>query len=215
MPVYTLGALDANLLDRLDNNTLFYTQAERYRVINEAMCISNAFLGWYQISIEVPGYSRANQLVYNVPSNLIFPLRVQFEGRQLDRISLEQIGKTYWTWMTDTTVTRGPVAHWVPMGVTLFCLHPIDARGGGDIVVTGVGEPPTLTASGQSISIEDEYAQMIVDYAAHRLPLKEGGKVFADAAAGYQNFLRTLKEKKMWMLFRAPKFYVPQSDRAA
>lgn len=215
MPTYTLGNFQQLVLDRLDGNSVLYTTPELTRTINEALCVLNLYCGFLQSSIQVPGFSQANQLLYATPPGLIFPLRCQFEGRQLDRISLSQIGRQYYSWMTDTTVTRGPVAHWVPLGVSLFAIHPMDASGGQDILVTGVVEPTPLVNSGDVIQLEDEYATIIADYAAHRLPLKEGGKVFSDSSVGYQNFLRLMKSKKMWLSFKAPKYFVPAAEKVA
>ena len=207
---YTLAMLEELVWDRLENNTVLYTQAEVDAIINESLSIANMFIGFYQTTRNVSGGSVAGQQIYAVPTGIIFPVRVQFNGRQLEKTIRGQIAKQNYSWCTDTTATRGPVADWIPFGITAFALHPIDARGGGVIQVTGISQMPTLSPASPSpvVTLEDEDVGIISDYCAHRLPLKLPGKIFADASELYKQFLRDIKRKTMWTRFTAPHYYI-------
>jgi hypothetical protein len=205
---YTLAMLEELVWDRLENNTVLYTQPEVDAIINEALSIANMFIGFYQTTQTVSGGSVAGQQIYSMPASIIFPVRVQFNGRQLEKTVRGQLAKQNYSWCTDTTTTRGPVAHWIPFGTTAFALHPIDARGGGVIQVIGISQVPTLSAPNDVIALEDEQVGIISDYCAHRLPLKLPGKIFADASELYKQFLRDIKRKTMWTRFAAPRYYI-------
>lgn len=208
MPTYTLGVLKGLVYDRVENNTQLYTSEEVTLVINEAIRITNLFSGFCQGSVQVPGFTVANQLLYNTPSPILFPTQVSFEGRVLGKIGLTRISEDIRNWATDTTSSYGPVARWVPIGINRFAIHPIDDIGGNDLLVTGVLEPIQLVNDGDVMQLDDEFVTLITEYGGHRLVLKEAGKIFADASVLIQTFWREMKRLKRWQGFKAPRYYV-------
>ena len=52
------------------------------------------------------------------------------------------------------------------------------------------------------------YDTMIGDYGGHRMPLCEGGPVFAQASLGYQNFQRTMKNLTALRKVIMPRYWV-------
>ncbi len=208
MPTWTLDQLDQLVLDRVEGNNILYSVPERYSVINQAIRIINLFSAFNETSIELPGFTVANQLLYSIPSPIIFPTRIAFEGRDLDKTGLKLAAQTYRSWAVDTTDTYGPVARWIPIGIKTFALHPIDAQGGNDLTITGVAEPNQLVNPDDVMQLDDEFVSLIADYGGHRLCLKEAGKTFADASVLIQAFWREMKTLKRWDTFKAPRYFV-------
>lgn len=205
---YTLTELQQLALDRLENNSTFYPTDVLTPIINEAICVSNAMCGWFSTTERV--VSQANQLVYDVPSSIVYPQRVQFEGIQLDPTPIDRIGQDYRSWVTDTISTfGGGVARWVPIGITKFAIHPMDSFGGNDIEVTGVAEPTTLVSGSDTMPLEDEWVSMVVDYCAMRAPLPNGGKMFADASMIYtRSFIPSIRKMKQLDRMKWPRYFV-------
>ncbi len=208
MSVYTLGTLKTLVYSRVENNQLLYTAAEVTAIINECLRCTNLFTAFNETSTAVSGDTVADQLLYSVPTGILFPTQVSFNGRVLDKIGLIGIGETYRNWATDTTNTYGPVARWIPIGITQFAIHPIDAVGGNTLLVTGVAETTQLVGDSDVMELDDEFVAMLVDYCGHRLVLKEAGKVFSDASILIQTYWKTMKGLKRLQTWKAPRYFV-------
>ena len=176
MPVFTLSSLENKVLDRLDQNTGEYPLTEVDYVINECIRVTALFTGFYKATVQVPGYSVANKLVYDTPPGILAANVISFEGRQLQKISLRRLARERRNWATDTTNSRGRVEFWAPAGASKFVMTPIDSQGGRDISVTGMAEPPLLVNPDDVMTLENEYVELIPEYAVHRLLLKEGDR---------------------------------------
>src|SRR5208337_3736978 len=112
MPVFTLSDLRTKALGRLDNNNLLYTLPEVDYVINEAIRTCALFTGFFRNTMQLPGFTVANQLVYPNPTGILVPLFISFEGRQLQKLSFPKLVRTRRSWATDTTASRGRVEFW-------------------------------------------------------------------------------------------------------
>ena len=198
MPVFTLTDLRSKVLDRLDQNTGEYPLTEVDYVINECIRITALFTGFYKATVQVPGYSVANQLVYNTPPGILAANVISFEGRQLQKISLRRLARQRRNWATDTTAAYGRVEYWAPVGASKFVISPIDSQGGRDISVTGMAEPPLLVKPGDVMTLENEYVELIPEYAIHRLLFKEGGKAFADASLSLNEYYDKMAQRKKY-----------------
>lgn len=208
MPTVTLAEIQQDVYDQLEQNTILYTLQQVTNVINEGYRIINGFTGLNQATVSVPGFSVAGQLIYQSPSPILFPLECYFEGKQLRKMSLGALARTYRGWAADLTNKSGPVQRWAPIGITRFVIHPQDAVGGRDIAITGVTEPTPLVNAGDSISIPDEYLTMLISYVSHRIRLKEGGKVFSDASLLLQQFYRDLKRLGRFQTAKFPSYWI-------
>lgn len=205
--LYTLDTLDQGVLSRLENNGIFFQQAERYTIINEAIKCANILSGFYQGTLYA--LSQANQLVYPIPAGMLYPQRISFEGIQLDPIPITRIGQDYRTWTTDNTNKNGAVARWVPIGINYYCLHPADSNGGGNIAVTGVLEPPLLVLPSDSMILPDEYVNIVIEYAASRLPLNIGGANWSAASQLYtKSFQPAMKPLINLQRFKFPRYFL-------
>jgi len=100
------------------------------------------------------------------------------------------------------------VAQWWPIGTQKFGIHPADVIGGLPLAIVGVVEPTLLVNPTDVIDLPDEYTQIIDDYAAHVLQLKEGGKIFADASLLYQKFLSVMKDYGRWRYLVQPRYWI-------
>lgn len=206
MPIFTLADLRSKAYGRVDNNTALYTLAEIDNVINEALKIVGLFTGFYRVTLPIPGFSVANQSVYAVPDGIVAPTIITFEGRCLQKISMKRLARQRRTFATDTTAARGRVEYWSPIGNTYFVISPKDSIGGRAIDVTGMGEPPVLVNANDVMSLENEYVELVTEYGAHRLPLKEGGKIFADGSVALNAFYAKLKARTRYERMKWPSY---------
>ncbi len=205
--LYTLAEIDAAVLARLEDNSTFWQQPERNTIINEAIRCTNLLTGFYQGSATTT--SVANQLTYAIPAGVLYPQRVTLAGIQLDPVPITHIGQDYRTWATDQSATKGQTARWVPIGTTLFALHPADSASGDTIAVYGVVEPPLLVSPSDTMILDDQYVDIIVEYCASRLPLKIGGQNFQQASMLYtKSFQPGIKKLTNLQTFRFPKYWV-------
>lgn len=204
---YTLADLESNIYSQLDDNSLFYTQAEVDRAINEAIRVLNLYTGYLQDSVS-GGTTTINRVFYDVPSDILWPTAVYYGGRVLKKATLSAVGGMNKRWLLDTGSNYGPVAEWIPIGTRKYALHPACSRGGVALTVEGVAEPTAMASATDLTEFPDEYLDTLTDLAVHILPLKEGGKVFADAATSYQEFLNGAKGISMWQRLKQPRFRV-------
>ena len=207
MATLTLGQIRSQVLDRLDNNSVLYTTAQLNAIINEFIQIVNNFTGMNQTSVSVPGFSVANQLIYPVPSPILFPLQCFYEGSLLEKNSIQSLARNNPQWARDTTTKLGPVARWAPIGISYFVIHPIDAIGGNDISIKGVIQTNPMVNDLDIVQIEDEYLGMAVDYVMHRIQMKLGGKAFSDSSMMLQSFYRGLKDRIMFQSMKFPRYW--------
>ncbi len=197
MPIVTLADLSSRVYARIDNNTQLYTQSEVTSSLNESLRVLNSFLGFLQGSVQM--MSEAGRVWYDVPTGILIPMRVQFEGVYLQKMFPSQIGKAYAGWTAETTLNTGtPVAEWVPCGLTKFAIHPADSVGGAVINVTGVLEPTPLVNPTDTVTIPNEYTDILVNLSGQVLTLKETGKLFSQQIFYYREFMRIMAKAAIW-----------------
>lgn len=208
MPQYTLADLENSIYSTLDNNTLFYPQAEVDRAINEALRVVNCFTGFLQTSAVVSGGTDALRAYYRVPDGILFPLAVHWKNRQLRRNSLQAITGRHRDWSDRPSSVFGAPADWIPVGIRTFAIHPQDSVASNALTVYGVSDTTELALATDVVQLEDEAADSVSHLAAHALQIKEGGKVFADSSLHYQEFLHEMKAKERWRRITHPRYWV-------
>jgi len=214
MPDTSLADLLDSVYARLENNTAFYERATCVCAINEGIRVLNNFTGFTVGYVSVPSYTVANQAVYAMPATVLFPLSIWFEGKLLNKCELTTLSGLLPRWLKETTATEdAPVADWIPLGLTQFAIHPADAIGGRDLRVYGVLEPVKLVLDTDVIDIEDEFHEIIVEYASSTLPLMEAGKTFADAAESYLSFQKKMKSRMRWQKMKMPYFEIERTSK--
>lgn len=213
MPVNTLASLQAQVLTRLDGNSLLYPPSEITLYANEAQRIVNNITGLLQTTASYPGTTQAGRVWYDTPAPILIPLKVQFAGRYLHKSSLLRTGQRNPTWTKDTTaITGSPVARWVPAGLTKFALHPADSTGGFDLAVTGVRDPTLLVNSSDTIPFPDEYEELLEDITAFAIQLKEGFPLFQAAFILYGKVMAKLGQNARWRDLEQPAYVTQRTS---
>jgi hypothetical protein len=207
VPVVTLEALRAQVYSHLEDNTVFYTQAEVDDAINDAIRVLNLFTGFISATASVTSVNTG--AVYAVPAGILIPTRVAFLGRPLGRSSFRSMGRSRQNWLAESTETQqSPVERWVPMGLNKFAIHPYDGIGGRQITVTGVAEPTPLAGSSDEAQYPSEFQDALTLYAVHSLLLKAGGMAARSAMMQYQSFLSRMKDLRRYQAKINPIFFV-------
>ncbi len=208
MPSYTLSALQGLVYDGLDGNQGLYPPAQVTSVLNEVLRRVNLTTGFTQTTVPVPGYTVANQLLYPTPPGILIPTKVYYEERELEKYSLAKLAQKHRNWAIDTNQWQGQVARWFPLGLTTFGIHPLDANGGGLLEVQGVAPITPLVLPDDVVQLNDELAEILVEYARGRLMLKEPGAPFNAASAAYQDFIRAMKGMAIWGQIQWPSYWI-------
>ena len=204
-------------MSRLDNNTQLYDQPSVIQEINDCITVINLLLGTIQTSVQIltgqvdPAAipPLTPQLVYQVPAGIIWPVAVAYEGRNLRPMSLRALASQFRSWATDTSSPNGrPVNEFACIGLNQFCIHPRDGLGGRSLVVTGVCEPTPLVQLTDTIPIPNDCVDSLTDLVSSVLPIREGGQVFAAAAAElYSSFITRIKVKSAYTGLVFPSYY--------
>ena len=210
MPSVTHAALKSRVWAQLDDNTTFYPAAEVTRAINDSFQQLNLFTGIVQGPVTIT--TEINRYFYPLPGNVITPLAVDLDGRQLKRTSLTNLASRRGRWLRETSGNHGPTAVWAPVGSRTIAIHPADSLGGRTLRVVGVLEPTLLVAAGDLINIPDEMVDAVEDLAVLALQLKEGGSVFYQASSKYVEFQKQAKVWLRWQDIKMPRYKV-EADR--
>lgn len=215
MPRLTLQSLIDRVYDKVDGNALLYPEVELIAAINEGVRVTNLFVGFQQISAEIPYYTQKNRIWYDTPNGMVFPLRVQFENRYLEPTSIEALGRRSPQWTTETTTnTLSAVSSWIRFGFKRFGIHPADGVGGRMLLVTGIAEPIPLVNPTDTIVFSNDQMAAFDLYAAHLLTLKESSQQFASNSSEYQDFLRLIKKLTIWKTtFVAPRYFISEASQ--
>jgi hypothetical protein len=195
MPQTTLADFETRVWTKLDNNQQLYQQSSVDRLINEASRVVNLFSGFSQSQVAI-GLTVANWQWYRVPAPIVFPMQIFMENRLLYKSSAGSTAATDRKWIRggSGSYTRT----WIPVGTRMFGINPTDPSGGKYLECWGITTPALLVNPGDSLVLDDEYAELIVEYAFLNLVLKEGGKPFADASKGYQNGIKRMRSLQRW-----------------
>ena len=212
MPTFTLAELRQEVYSDLDNNTGFYPIGQVNAAINECLYRLNLILGLLQDTIPITGgFAIGGQLIYPTPPGIMIPISVYAEQRELEKCSLRELSMRFRSWAVDTTTTKGPIAHWSPIGIGSFVIHPMSAIGGESLEVQGVTPTTPLLFDGQNISLEDQFAELVVKYARMRVLLKDSSATFSQASGEiYPDWIRTLKTDMLWQSMKFPRFWVEE-----
>ena len=201
--VFTLANLRALVTARLQNS-FFWTPLEVQNAINYALRDLQLATAYWQgrwIVTTVAGRVIYNigslaQLQVNGVTQLLMPLRMEFNGVPLDPTSTDDLDNGYPTpigWQCTTTSTPGqsPAPQmWAPMGVSYFALYPADAAGNGSLQIDGVMRTPTLALETDFVNLETSLVPALVGEAITTLSFKRGGVALQKAMAGHRTFMQ-------------------------
>jgi hypothetical protein len=191
----TLMQLAVETLNRLEeaNPPVFWSlQGEVYPAIifaaNEAALIT----GEPEVIQTTPFVLEANTSFFTLPPAAIALLRIQ-APQWITKTSLWDMDRMLPGWESDV----GPSPdYWFPMGLTQFCIHP-QLQANVNAFLTYLALPvPTITpyTGLETLDYQPEFAEGIIDYAAHLLQAKEGGEEFKSSAKLYDRFLAKMTQ---------------------
>ncbi len=196
---------------RVEGNTRFYPQSDVDARINEGLKITNLFAGWSQDQVSI-GLTIADRSIYRLPSPILFPMRIYMDGIEIHKETYGTIGNTERAWLRGV---GSPTRYWMPLGLRMLALFPTDKQGGKLLEAWGVTEPATLTADSDEMTLADDMVDLIVEYAFMNLVLKEGGKIFTDAAKLYKGWLKKMRTLQRFEAEINPQFKVQIMKEAA
>jgi hypothetical protein len=198
MPSVTLAQLQQQVYDQVDNNTGEFPPAQVTAVLNQGLSKINCLAGIQSATIPVPGFTVSNQFAYAVPAGIFIPVRFDFEGQELSRMSLDRLARAYPGWVTDYSSNVGPPAHAASVDLQNFVIHPSDSYGGGLLEVTGIPPTTPLVNPGDVVQLDNEFTEILLAYAKPRLLAKEANKAFADAWAAWKPYQKKLRSMSIW-----------------
>lgn len=205
MDTVTLDALKDRVYDRLESNSRFYQESQIIGHINDAIRVVNLFTGFLEATADL--YSQDGRLIYDVPPTILCLTKVVYDGRDLDKLTFGNLCYSHPRWMKETTSTNSSqVETWTPAGLRKFICHPAPATGGAVVSLTGVAEPVALVADTDTITMQREYTDLIVDHASHVPMIRCGGMVARSAMEQYKAFLGRMKELSRFRGKVAPLF---------
>lgn len=212
MPRLTLGFLKEQVYSRLEDNDQMFQEDEVIDAINEAVYVANMLCGWFQQTYSISTtYTIANRHIYDVPEEIIIPMRVVFENQVLEVSPLDSTLNNWPDFLKDTTDSLGmQVSRWIPLGIRKFAIHPADSVGGGLLQVTGVAEPDVLVNDSDLIYVPKEGVTAICDYAAHIVQCKLQGTPFVQSMSMFNNFQAMIGLYKYWNSYKQPNIYFDQ-----
>lgn len=202
MPTVTLAELEEKVWATLDNNRLEFPEPTVRAAINECLFRVNIACGFSQALVPISGGTVLNQHVYSRPAGILIPIRVDFNKVELQRISLRRLARKYPNFSTDT----GEPTRWAAIGLRKFVLHPGDSVGGATLEMSGVAPLTPLVLPSQTVTLEDQFVDMLLNYARPRLLLKEGGKALADAVQSYKAMMGQMQTLTLWRSLVLPRY---------
>lgn len=181
--IVTLSTFDGLVTNRL-GNAVFWTSAERTKLINESLRTWNCLTGMWRKRVTIT--TTANTIFYSLPSTMTFGTRVEYNSVGLDLGSIYDWDQGNPYWMAD----RSDPVEWAPVGLTMFAIHPADSRGNQGLVVDGVSATPQLSAASDYIDIGQEDFNAILGYIQHIAVFKEGGEEFKGSMDLFKRFMQ-------------------------
>lgn len=200
----TLADFDSKLLARVEGNALFYDRDDRVTAINEALQFINNFVGFSQGRAEA-GVTYPGRTLYQVPQGILFASDVYLDSVQLFKSTAQSASNQDRSWISGGE-DQSPV-YWVPIGLTKFAIVSADPTGGKLIEVEGVTVPAELVSDTDVCGLQDEWVDVVIDYAYMTLVLDEGGKIFADASKLYSYIQTKMRALSGTQLIKWPRFW--------
>lgn len=181
MAISNLQQLYARVYALLENNTEFYREQEVRKAILNGLRWLNLCTGFYRIT--VPIILQPGQWLYNLPSQILHPIRVATDIRQLERVSLSSIGRDNRNWMHEMeNGGSGKTEFWASFGAGRILIGYPPENHASTAYVDGIAEPSLPSGLLDMIDLPADYYDWLIHYAAADCMLKCGG-IVADASS--------------------------------
>jgi len=165
---------------------------EIYSAIEEAQNDLLLLVGRPTQIVNIPFALTPNSVWQQIPKGYLAITDIQGVGSPLYKVNLYDMDylQTSWGsgWEQDTDVVA---QRWAPIGFNLFVVHPAPAYP-QTVNVTAIQYPATDTwpySGSESVVFEDNYFQLIEEYAAFYCRIKELGAEFQEGMKLFEQYL--------------------------
>ncbi len=201
-----------SVLSRLENNDQFYPRDHVLKAINYGLQTTNIWLGYAQDERQI--LTVANRVIYEVPSDIILPMALSFEGKTLYKSSFGAIVSNNQKLLKETNRSVGiQPMEWALLGIRKFVVYPADGYGGRLLLLSGVVEAPQFELETTIITVRVNVMNTIIDYAAHLVQCKLTGKPFFDSLGYYNGYRDFTKMNSLWRTAKQPYYAVETSAK--
>jgi hypothetical protein len=196
-----ISTLAANVQSRLEENPggpgqWWSAQYEIYSAIMEAQSDLLLLVGRPTQIVNIPFTLTANSVWQAVPKGYLAITDIQGAGSPLYKVNLWDLDYLQTSWQSDWMQDVDDVAvRWAPIGFNLFVVHPAVSTP-QTVNVTAIQYPTTdvwpYTGS-ESVVFEDNFFQLIEEYAAFYCRIKELGGEFQEGMKLFDQYLQGAK----------------------
>ena len=154
-----------------------FSDSEVDSSIREALRVWNFSTGGYWLGAGAAVSSVATQAFYSLPSQIIIPKRVTWNGTPLSLSSLKAQDRINTLWQSQP----GTPIEWFPLGWTLFGIAPPDAGSSNSILVEGVLNAPQPVNNGDPVDIDPSDILALSKWCHFFLSIKLSGAELREA----------------------------------
>lgn len=207
------------VMDELDNSPEFPPNNITL-ILNQALYRLNLLVAWQQTTVPMltsePDADRGPVFIYDVPPGILIPMRVDIEGIALaGPISLRRMARQFRYWSTDATADNGPVSTWSRIGLSKFIIYPADSIGGSAMDVTGVQPITPLSLPTDTITLDNQFADILIEYARMRAGFKEPFQSFQLFLKQKPELQRKISALSRWERVSNPEFWISKRQADA
>lgn len=192
----TWAELRERLKDRWEHKP-FWDADEALAAFNEGLRFWNLLTGRWQTQATV--LTVANQILYTVPTTLLYRVRVAHNGLPLSSGSREDLNLGRRTWRSETTTSGGEVPPrpmiWAPVSLRALYIWPADAVALNTLLIDGVANTPVLVEDADPLDLGDELVNGLLGYALHAAAYKKAGPFFQATMPYFKDFLTLAAEE--------------------
>ena len=204
----TLLDLTARLLERVDDDSSYYTSAEQKHALNVALRLF--CLLTLAVERTASFTLAAGQAFYTISSSpisltdFIVPLKLTVAGARVRPCTIHDLNLFSSTWRS----TAGTPDKYAQDGYEQFAITPQPAGGATSLALTYAAVPAVLVNSGDTPEIPEEHHQDLIDFGVWWLRAKEGGAEFQstnellnrflDNAQKYGEFVRARSKGQLY-----------------
>jgi hypothetical protein len=207
-----ISTLAANVQSRLEENPggpgqWWSAQYEIYSAIMEAQSDLLLLVGRPTQIVNIPFTLTANSVWQAVPKGYLAITDIQGAGSPLYKVNLWDLDYLQTSWQSDWTQDVDDVAvRWAPIGFNLFVVHPAVSTP-QTVNITAIAYPTSdvwpYTGS-ESVVFEDNFFQLIEEYAAFYCRIKELGGEFQEGMKLFDQYLQGAKRMSAIQDLRDP-----------
>jgi hypothetical protein len=196
-----ISTLAANIQSRLEEipggaGQWWSAQLEIYSAIMEAQSDLLLLVGRPTQAVNIPLTLTANSVWQFVPKGYLAITDIQGAGSPLYKVNLWDLDYLQTSWGSDWTQDVDDVARrWAPIGFNMFVVHPAPSTP-QTVNVTAIQYPTSDVwpyTGNEGVVFEDNFFQLIEEYAAFYCRIKELGGEFQEGVKLFEQYLQGAK----------------------